>query len=132
MPHFDAAWTRWSVHWHMIGAQESFVEIVLLEFPQFCLELVLQSHHESRHQTSAPSTSIQRTSSISSPRLAVVDIVSELSLATSRCSLMEFIVASTLSMVLENPESRNRRKDAQQEMEMGGERDGYPTRTIVS
>ena len=42
MPHFDAARTRWGVHWDMIGAQESFVEVLLLELPQFRLELVLR------------------------------------------------------------------------------------------
>jgi hypothetical protein len=41
MPHFDAARTRWGVHWHMIRAQESLVEIILLELSQFRLELVL-------------------------------------------------------------------------------------------
>jgi hypothetical protein len=42
MPHFDAARTRLGVHWYMIGAQESLVEILLLELPQFRLELVLR------------------------------------------------------------------------------------------
>jgi hypothetical protein len=58
MPHFDAARTRWGVHWYMIGAQESFVEIVLLEFPQFCLELVLRVtvSHLVRHAAPSPQT----------------------------------------------------------------------------
>ena len=50
MPHFDAARARWGVHWHMIGAQKSLVEILLLEFPQFRLKLVLQSHREFRRK----------------------------------------------------------------------------------
>jgi hypothetical protein len=43
MSHFDAARTRWGVHWHMIRAEKSLVEILLLEFPQFRLKLVLQA-----------------------------------------------------------------------------------------
>ena len=42
IPHFDAARTRWGVDWYMIGTQESFVEILLLELPQLCLEVVLR------------------------------------------------------------------------------------------
>jgi hypothetical protein len=42
MSYFDAARTRWGVHWHMIRAEEPLVEILLLEFPQFRLEIVLK------------------------------------------------------------------------------------------
>jgi hypothetical protein len=54
MPHFDTARTRWGVHWNMIGAQESLVEILLLEFPQFRLEFVLRVIVSHPSQTSAP------------------------------------------------------------------------------
>jgi hypothetical protein len=43
MPHFDAARTRWGVHWYMVCAQKSLVEILLLEFPKLSLEIVLQA-----------------------------------------------------------------------------------------
>ena len=42
MPGVDAARTRWGVHWHMICVHESFVEVLLLELRQLCLEIVLQ------------------------------------------------------------------------------------------
>jgi hypothetical protein len=99
MPHFNAARARWGVHWHMIGAQKSLVEILLLEFPQFRLKLVLQSHREFRRKPDKLPPTL-RTSSNSKPILAGVDIASEISLAMSRCSLTELIVASTLSMLL--------------------------------
>jgi hypothetical protein len=42
LPRIDTARTRWSVHWHMICAHKSFVEVILLELRQLCLELLLK------------------------------------------------------------------------------------------
>jgi hypothetical protein len=108
MPGVDAARTRWDVHWHMICGHESFVEALLLELRQLCLEIILQVTLYVSPLLS-PSRHGLRTSSTSTPEFAGLDINSEISFAMSRCSLMAFIVSSTLLIVLQ-PETHTPKK----------------------
>lgn len=97
----DVACTRRGVNWCMLCAHESLVESVLLELLELRFEFVLRAGvcgnvltrpHIHRYA--------ELTSSISSPALSGLDIAFEISSASSRCSLISVIVASTLFISL--------------------------------
>ena len=99
----DVACTRRGVNWCMLCAHESLVESVLLELLELRFEFVLRAG-VCGNVLARPHIHIHRyavlTSSISSPALSGLDIAFEISSASSRCSLISVIVASTLFISL--------------------------------